>query len=206
MSHVSSKLALGVPAALASILLSTSAAGAAVCTSYGYSLKATVSSVALYRGAYHHVTYDVLTGNATNEQPYDAESCGIALGGHLTSIENATQNTFITGLLIANGISDAWIGFHGYYAHSASNYYWLNSDFNVYNNFSAGLPYYTTGTQYVAIGTSGFWGQDTTDSFPGTDVGAIVEIVGALNEPSSFAVLFAALLGLGFLYRRKNPA
>jgi len=206
MSDVSRKLAIGVPAAMVGVLLSAGAAEAGVCTSYGYTLIATVSSVASYQGHSHHVTYDVLTGNANNESPFDAESCAVVLGGHLTSIENASQNTFITGLLTTNSIPDAWIGFHGYYTGSSSQYQWKNNDFNVYSNWGPGDPFYQTGYIPVSIGNGGFWGQDTTDSFPGTDVGAIVEIIGALNEPSSLAVLLAALLGLGFLYRRKNPA
>lgn len=178
-----------------------------------------VTALAKYQGVLWHVTYDILAAdtalpNATNGQFNAAETCAQSLTdpsgqhGNLVSIETATQNSYLAGLLTTNSITDAWIGLTSYYS---TNGYWVDGNFSPlasgYSNYGPGIPYYVAGRQWFSMGNTaggGRWGQDGTDSFPVGDVGAIVEFFDKVDEPSSLAVLVTSLFGLGFLYHRKK--
>lgn len=135
------------------------------------SLYSTATTMILNVTSYNPVTghYYTLTTPTTWQ---GAETQAIAMGGHLVTINDATENAW---LLSAFGNTEPfWIGFNDRITEGVFN--WISGETITYTNWNSGEPnntiYYSTGEDYAVInwGTNGKWvdllaNEAGTDSF-----------------------------------------
>lgn len=207
MRKLSGKFLIAAAAAAMGLALSAGAAEASTCSSDGYNIAAT----GLVNGG---LTYDVLTGISNNELWSGAEGCAVSLGGTLVSIDNSTQDTYVTGLLTTYSLPVIWIGLEGNNPDNGAQFFWVNGDSSTYRNFAGGFPTNIGNggdAEYTYLGTSGQWADANNDTFPSEDIGAVILVptVTRAPEPASVAIFGTVLFGLGFfgfLRRRKKSS
>lgn len=151
-----------------------------------------------YNPATQHTYYLLDTSNWT-----DAESTAVTLGGHLTTVNDVNENTWIYNKWGAT--KDLWIGLYdpvlndGTGAQHAANFQWADGSSSAYRNWRAGEPNSANGGEYYAninAGLGGVW-NDTRDqaSLPGSVYYGVVEVV---PEPSSIGLLAIGTLAAAF--------
>lgn len=133
------------------------------------SLYSAATTMILNVTSYNPVTghYYALTTPSTWQ---GAETQAIAMGGHLVTVNDATENAW---LLSAFGNTEPfWIGFNDRITEGVFN--WISGENITYTNWSSGEPnntiYYSTGEDYAVInwGTNGKW-VDLLANGAGTD-------------------------------------
>jgi len=112
----------------------------------------------------------------SNSDWTNAELASIALGGHLATVRNLSENTWIWNRW---GTNNLWIGLHdpssgdGSGAQHAADFVWTSGETNAYRNWAAGEPDNSFGQEYVvdiipsnATGGASFW-NDVQDALYG---------------------------------------
>ena len=129
----------------------------------------------------------------------------VSLGGNLTSINNAAENTWILSTFGSFGGSPRtlWTGLTD--SVQEGTFSWVNGDPVTYTNFGLGEPNNFNNEDYVALLgqnfpplSTGQWNDAANDTLTtyGSLVNGVVEIA-AVPEASTAALLTVGLLGLG---------
>jgi hypothetical protein len=113
-----------------------------------------------------------------------AENAAIALGGHLATIRNVTENTWVLNRWGTNGRS-LWIGLHdpvvgdGSGAQHAADFVWSSGETSAYRNWTSGEPNNANGLEYCAvIAGNGQWNdlQDYTNYAAAGNLQGVAEV------------------------------
>jgi hypothetical protein len=126
-----------------------------------------------------HVYYLLANSDWTN-----AEIAAVGLGGHLATIRNLAENTWVWNRWGTN--QSLWIGLHdpvfgdGSGAQHAANFVWSSGESSAYRNWNSGDPNNTGGLEYFAaiMGTASFgpsYWNDAADS-SGTNIYGVAEV------------------------------
>jgi len=125
-------------------------------------------------------SYFLLGGSSWTE----AEAKAVALGGHLVTINDASENAWVLSIFGAGGTRALWIGLND--AASEGAFTWISGDAAAYRNWSSGEPNNYGGNEnYAYIGyptfADGTW-NDQPDS-------GYNPVSGADNRPYMFGVV-----------------
>jgi hypothetical protein len=166
-------------------------------------------SGAIYNPATGHNYY--LLGQSTWT---DAESQALGLGGHLTTVNDAAEQSWIYSTFSTyGGVSrNLWIGLITGGADGAvrSNYYWVNGETSTYRNWYDGQPIESI-EHYAGIiapgnfASSGWnnYSDVSSDGYSGTTVLPMCGVVEVVPEPSICGMMFwGGALMIGALWRR----
>jgi hypothetical protein len=144
----------------------------------------------------------------------DAESQAVGLGGHLTTVNDAAEQTWMYSTFSTyGGVSrNLWIGLITGGADGAvrSNYYWVNGETAAYRNWYDGQPIESVEhfTEIIGPGNfaSGGWNNVpdvTSDGYSGTTSLPNCGVVEVVPEPSTCGLMvLGGLLTIGRMYRR----
>lgn len=149
-------------------------------------------------------SYYLLTQNVWTASEAEA----ISLGGHLATINDTAENSWVLNNISTIGAStkSLWIGLND--VASEGTFVWTSGETAPYRNFRSGEPNNALGIEdYVLMygvgiggGADGFW-NDYSDSnnAAGQPVNGVVEVV---PEPSSTILIVAVIAILGVAIRR----
>jgi hypothetical protein len=112
------------------------------------------------------------------------EALAVAVGGHLVTINDAAENTFVqTQVLGFDGLDRrGWIGFND--VQSEGTFVWASGEAATYTNWNPGEPNNSSGIEHYAemLGGSGEW-NDVTEVHAATQF-ALIEVDGAPTCPA----------------------
>lgn len=171
-------------------------------------------------------TYYVLGTPSTWAQ---AEAWAVQLGGHLATINDATEQSFAAGLRGTSGLDDPhlWIGLHDPDADgeagtdgSSSQWVWVSGETSTYRNWGGGEPNQHLGLDEDEVhilnsqhyGGTGAWNDwlpdkstfDYDSPYPRGIYGLVEVNIAPVPEPETYAMLLAGLGLLGFHARRRK--
>ena len=145
----------------------------------------------------------------TNQNWTDSEAEAVTLGGHLVTVNDAAENTWVVDTFgnFDGSRRHLWIGFSDQTVEG--DFVWASGELATYTNWSAGNPDNTNDEDYTyMIPDTGLWNDGQNGLFgggpspQGTSIFGVVEINSTIPEPST-AVL-AALGGLMVIGRRRR--
>ncbi|MBI1924922.1 PEP-CTERM sorting domain-containing protein [Candidatus Poribacteria bacterium] len=165
-------------------------------------------------------TYFLLSQNTWTASEAEA----VSLGGHLATINDAAEDSFVFGTfspivlpLAPVSFTSLWIGLND--AAIEGTFVWVSGESSPYINWHPGNPQGTFADEdYVGIvvnpafGTPGLWHDIVSDSRLGDVVFGVVEVPvpdpspGPIPEPSTlilFTVGILGIMGMGYRQRKK---
>lgn len=191
MSQMRTKLAL---AAVASLISGTALAVPTVIQSASFASS----------------TYHLLSESSWD----DAEAAAQALGGHLTTVEDLAENTFLLNTfgptaqaLVTSGLLALWIGLND--ATTEGSYQWASGSTSAYTNWLPGQPQNGVADEdYVGLLVdagipTGQWHDVVSDTRFNDRTFGVVEI-SAVPEPASWALVLSGLGVLSMVAKRKR--
>jgi hypothetical protein len=171
-------------------------------------------------------TYYVLRTPSTWAQ---AEAWAVQLGGHLATINDATEQSFAAGLRGASGLDDPhlWIGLHDPDADgeagtdgNSSQWVWASGETSTYRNWGGFEPNQFLGLDEDEVhilnsqhyGGTGAWNDwlpykstfDYDSPSPKGIYGLVEVNMAPIPEPETYAMLLAGLGLLGWQARRRK--
>jgi|CXWL01.1.fsa_nt_gi hypothetical protein len=150
---------------------------------------------------YNGHTYLLLSGASWT----DSEAAAVALGGHLTTINDAAENAFVHSRFGLTRSVSLWIGLRRSVAHGPFS--WVDGDAAAYTNWEGGEPNDCCGGEaythmYSSIGT---WNDLPDVSTYFAPQQGVVEIsAAAVPEPQTLGLVLAGLGAAGFFGRRRK--
>ena len=161
---------------------------------------ATAAPIVIDTATFNGRTYYLLsTSNWT-----DAQAKAVTLGGYLTTINNAAENTFLYNKWSGGGGNNRglWIGLND--AAVEGNFVWVNGEPVLYTNWDPGEPNNAGGEDYAYIRpfAAGRWNDVSDNSGYDGDKFGVVE-VNTIPEPVS-CLVFGGLLAAGGLAARRR--
>ena len=153
---------------------------------------------------HHYLAIDTLSWT-------DGESQAVALGGHLATIRNETENEWAK---TSFGQFDfMWIGLHEFnFPQNPRTWVWASGEQVAYTNWAEGEPSGPFGEPFVAMEGHndyfqlhyGEWCDLSSQWEPGKRIHiGLVEVI-PVPEPSSLLALAGGLMPLALLHRRKH--
>ncbi|MEI6679114.1 MAG: lectin-like protein [Mariniphaga sp.] len=87
----------------------------------------------------------------------NADAACRTTGGHLATVSNAAENTFLTNLA---GVNTVWIGFTD--QATEGTFRWVTGETVSYTNWNAGEPNNSSNEDYTELNTSGGWNDNSS--------------------------------------------
>lgn len=144
-----------------------------------------------------------LTPTASNSWT-TAQSEAQTLGGYLTAIGSAAENSFIQSTFAANAVNGAvWIGFSD--AANEGAFVWVNGEPVVFTNWSPGEPNNLGDEDYTHMYSSGMWNDLPNGQF-GPYYGVVESAASTVPEPSSVVLLGGGLAAMAGVVARRRRA
>jgi hypothetical protein len=167
---------------------------AASCSAHAISL---IGPTVTYNG---HDYTKISTDTWTNSETFAS-----SLGGHLTAVNDAAENSFLISTFGTNNA--LWIGLYRT-APNAPTFAWSNGDAVTYTNWAWGEPNNCcNGEDYTHTYTSGEWNDlDNFSSYAGDKYGILEVVSTKVPEPSTLLMTLTGLGLLGFARRRAAKA
>lgn len=170
----------------------------------GLTMAQTASAVPVFNAATGHY-YDLVANNFW----HTAEANAVALGGHLVTINDAAEETWLRSTF---GMARYWIGFTD--EGSEGSWHWTSGEAVTYTNWAGGEPNNCCYGENWAV--MNWTGNNWNDLAPyNSDDGAGHGVYSGIAEwsshspvpePESYAMLLAGLGLLGFARRKKQDA
>lgn len=120
--------------------------------------------VRVYNGHAYTITSGALSW-------YDAESQARTLGGHLATIDDATENGWLNANFSGYGV--LWLGLNDEL--QQGNYVWTSGAPFTYTNWDSSQPSSANTTDYVAMRQNGFWATYQNDN---ANTRGLIEVAG----------------------------
>jgi len=133
-----------------------------------------------------------------------SEAYAISQGGHLVSIDDAAENTFILGTF--RSVGSIWLGLERVgTGNNLADFAWTDGSASTFRNWAGGEPNNYGGNENVVhMYSNGTW-NDLPGSGSGYD-GAkygVMEVT-AVPEPETYALMLAGLASMAFVARRRK--
>lgn len=157
-------------------------------------------AVPTYNAATDH-WYDTVSGGQTGNW-YTAEAAAVTLGGHLVTINDAAEETWLKNTF---GTSLYWIGFTD--SAIEGTWQWVSGEAVTYTNWSGGEPNNFGGEDWATMN----WGSGWNDLAPGTSAegypwglyrGIAEWKTSSVPEPGTLLLLGSGLAGLAAFRKR----
>ena len=133
-----------------------------------------------------------------------SEAYAVSQGGHLVSIDDAAENSFILSTFRPTG--SIWIGLErvGLGA-SVADFAWTDGSASTFRNWAGGEPNNAGGIEYAThMYSNGRWNDlnGNNSNFDGAKYGVME--VAAVPEPETYALVLAALASMAFVVRHRK--
>ena len=133
-----------------------------------------------------------------------SEAYAVSQGGHLVSIDDAAENSFILSTFRPTG--SIWIGLErvGLGA-SVADFAWTDGSASTFRNWASGEPNNAGGIEYAThMYSNGRWNDlnGNNSNFDGAKYGVME--VAAVPEPETYALVLAALASMAFVVRHRK--
>ena len=133
-----------------------------------------------------------------------SEAYAVSQGGHLVSIDDAAENSFILSTFRPTG--SIWIGLErvGLGA-SVADFAWTDGSASTFRNWASGEPNNAGGIEYAThMYSNGQWNDlnGNNSNFDGAKYGVME--VAAVPEPETYALVLAALASMAFVVRHRK--
>ena len=132
-----------------------------------------------------------------------SEAYAISQGGHLVSINDAAENTFINSTFSSAG--SLWLGLERVGAgNDLADFAWTDGSASSFRNWANGEPNNYGGDENVVhMYTNGTWNDlPGTSGYDGAKYG-VMEVT-AVPEPETYALMLAGLASMAFVARRRK--
>ena len=149
--------------------------------------------------AYNGHNYTLLT----SDNWASSEAYAVSQGGHLVSIDDAAENTFILNTFRPSG--SIWIGLLRSANIPVDSFAWTDGSASTYRNWAGGEPNNAGGNENaVHMYSNGQWNDlpGNNNSYDGLKYG-VMEVT-AVPEPETYALMLAGLASMAFVARRRN--
>ena len=149
--------------------------------------------------AYNGHNYTLLTA----DNWASSEAYAVSQGGHLVSIDDAAENTFILDNFRLSG--SIWIGLQRTGNNPVDSFAWTDGSASTYRNWASFEPNNVNGIENaVHMYSTGQWNDlaGNDNSYDGLKYG-VMEVT-AVPEPETYALMLAGLASMAFVARRRN--
>jgi hypothetical protein len=130
-----------------------------------------------------------------------SEAFAQALGGHLVTINDAAENTWLTSnFLLPNPTMNPWMGLND--ADNNGSWLWASGETTPYSNWAPGEPNYSwelCGNIYEATAGAGLVGK--WNNAPGDD-----SLYGIVEVPEPGMLVLMSLGVFGWVFRKRVPS
>lgn len=136
----------------------------------------------------------------------DSEAYAVSKGGHLVSIDDAGENTFILNTF-RKDYGSIWLGLERTADVPVDSFAWTDGSASTFRNWSGGEPNNAGGHENAThMYSNGLW--NDLNGFDGGFDGAksgVMEVA-AVPEPETYALMLAGLASLAFVARRRKAS
>ena len=133
-----------------------------------------------------------------------SEAYAISQGGHLVSIDDAAENSFI--LSTFRPVGSIWIGLERVgLGSSITDFAWTDGSASTFRNWAGGEPNNAGGIEYAThMFGNGQWNDlaGNNNNYDGAKYGVME--VAAVPEPETYALMLAGLASMAFVARRRK--